>query len=173
MLLRAIGKALVVLCVAGAIAYAARSAEYTRDGGTADFVCCSDKACATIISQHSDSVRAFKACEALTDRDGITRYTRSNAFRVTRAGGTTPPVTPVTGSATVSWQWVGDVAPTSFRILYGTSPANLTQSVDAPATAREYVIRDLPAGTYYFAVRTVGVNGLSSPTPGDRPKTIQ
>jgi hypothetical protein len=70
------------------------SAEYTRDGGTADWQCCADKACTTIISQHADPVRAEKACAKLTDADGKTRYTRSNAFRITSSS--PPPVEPPT-----------------------------------------------------------------------------
>lgn len=91
--------ALAALLVVGV----AHAADYTRDGGTGDWQCCQDKACTSIISQHADPVRAAKACEKLTDADGKTRYTRSNAFRIT----VTPGPTPV--SATLSW-----VPPTRF-----------------------------------------------------------
>lgn len=59
------------------------ASEYVRDGGTADWQCCADKGCATVISQHADSVRAEKACGKLADADGQTRYIRSHAFRIT------------------------------------------------------------------------------------------
>lgn len=75
-------------------ALVAHASTYTRDGGTADWQCCSDKTCSTIISQHADSVRARDACGALTDKDGVTRYVRSNAFRIAPSSTTTPPPPP-------------------------------------------------------------------------------
>lgn len=63
---------------------AAFGSEYARDGGAADWQCCSDKSCTTVISEHADAVRARDACGTLTDADGVTRYTRSNAFAITK-----------------------------------------------------------------------------------------
>lgn len=64
------------------LAASAFAAEYTRDGGSADWMCCEDKTCSKVISWHADPVRAEKACAKLTDTDGITRYTRSHVFRI-------------------------------------------------------------------------------------------
>jgi hypothetical protein len=77
----------------------ALASTYTRDGGTADHMCCADKACTTIISQHADPVRAENACGALTDADRRTRWTRSQAFRIEPSGTAPPPPPP---PATVS-----------------------------------------------------------------------
>jgi hypothetical protein len=84
--------ALSIVGIACVLLSTAFAAEYTRDGGTADWQCCADKACTAIISQHADPVRAEKACAKLTDADGKTRYTRSNAFRITSSS--PPPVEP-------------------------------------------------------------------------------
>jgi hypothetical protein len=82
-----LGVALVASLTLGA-AYAA---EYTRDAGTAVWMCCVDQACTEIINQRASEVAAFKDCEALTDADHITRYVRSNPFRVTSAAPPPPP----------------------------------------------------------------------------------
>lgn len=58
-------------------------ADSVRDGGTADYMCCKDKACTQIEVQKADSVRAYIACQDLTNADGATRWWRSNAFKVT------------------------------------------------------------------------------------------
>lgn len=80
-------------------AFASHAADYTRDGGTADEMCCADKACTQIVSQRADRVRAVKDCEALTDKDGVTRYVRSQAFRITKPGTPPPPPPPPTNRA--------------------------------------------------------------------------
>jgi hypothetical protein len=69
-------------------------------------------------------------------------------------------ITVATGSATLSW-----TAPTQntngtpltdlagYTIYYGTSPSELTQTVQlANPSATSYVLSNLSAGTYYFAV---------------------
>jgi hypothetical protein len=71
----------------------ALASTYTRDGGTADHMCCADKACTTIISQHADPVRARDACGVLTDQDRVRRWTRSQAFRIDPSGTAPPPQT--------------------------------------------------------------------------------
>lgn len=142
----------------------ALAAEYTRDGGTGDWLCCSDKACTTIISQHADAVRAMKACEKLTDADGVTRYTRSNAFRITAAPA------PTTGSVSLSWvppstntdgSALTDLA--GYRIVYGTSATAMTQMIEAAnPTLSAYVVDGLAAGTWYFAVKAYNTAGAES-----------
>ena len=76
--------AMSLVIAAAGIGWALSSdaAEYTRDGGTADWMCCADKACATILSQRAREVTASDDCKALTKKDGVTRYVRSQAFRV-------------------------------------------------------------------------------------------
>ena len=183
MLLRSIGKALAVLCICALVfmALRAHSAEYTRDGGTADFQCCNDKACTSIISQHADSVRAFNACAALTDADGKQRWTRSNAFRVSKAGASVPPVipVPVTGSATLTW-----TVPTrntngstllniaGYRIVYGQSPSTFTGSLEV-ANVTTATVPNLTAGTWYFSVMAKDGDGVMSLPTTPASKVIQ
>jgi hypothetical protein len=83
------------------------------------------------------------------------------------AGGTT--VT-AAGTATLSW-----VAPTEnadgtpitdlagYTLYYGTNPSDLTQSVTVSgASSTTTEVKDLPAGTYYFAVSAFNAMGLES-----------
>jgi hypothetical protein len=86
--------ALLAVTIFAGLMTVAYSSDYTRDGGTADWMCCSDRACTTVISQHADPVRAENACGKLTDADGVTRYTRSNAFRITKPGAPPPTCPP-------------------------------------------------------------------------------
>ena len=84
-------------------------------------------------------------------------------------------------TATVSWE-----APTTnnngtpltdlagYRIYYGSSPENLSHSVKISTVGLQtYVIDDLEAGTWYFAVRAVAANGTESALSDVAAKTIQ
>lgn len=83
-----------------------------------------------------------------------------------------PPAPPVVvdTSATLSW-----VAPTTntdgtpvtplsgFRIYYGATPTTLSVVVDVPgAVVAEYEIANLSAGTWYFAITALAVDGTES-----------
>jgi hypothetical protein len=85
-----------------------------------------------------------------------------------------------TGMATLSWQ-----APTTttagtaltdlagYRIYYGTDSGDLTQSVQISSVGiQTYVIDDLGAGTWYFAIRAVTVAGVESALSDVVSKTI-
>jgi hypothetical protein len=74
------------------------------------------------------------------------------------------------GTATLSW-----VAPTEnadgtpltdlagYTLYYGTNPSDLTQSVTVSGAASTTTeVKDLPAGTYYFAVSAYNAMGLES-----------
>ena len=87
---------------------------------------------------------------------------------------------PAAGSASLSWN-----APTEntdgspvtdlvgFHIYYGTSADALTQTIDVPATTTTtYVIGDLDAGTYYFAVTAYTAQGTESAQSNVASKTI-
>jgi hypothetical protein len=77
---------------------------------------------------------------------------------------------PTTYSATVSWSMpllntdgtaLTDIA--GFRIYYGISPTNLTQSVSVMgAGVATHVVDGLASGTYYFAVAAVNSAGVES-----------
>lgn len=168
---------LALLTLAAFFATAAHASDYTRDGGTADYMCCADKACTTIISQHADSVRARDACGKLTDADGKTRYTRSNAFRITSSASSQPPTT---GSVTLSW-----TPPTlntdgtaltnlaGYHIVYGTSATTLTQTIEvANPGISTYIVNGLSAGSWYFAVRSVNSTGAESANSNTASKVI-
>jgi putative Ig domain-containing protein len=75
-----------------------------------------------------------------------------------------------TGSVRLSW-----VAPTQntdgtpitdlagYRIYFGTSAEELTDSIDVVgAQSTTYVVENLPAGTYYFAVTAYSTAGIDS-----------
>jgi uncharacterized lipoprotein NlpE involved in copper resistance len=77
---------------------------------------------------------------------------------------------PSSGSATLSWE-----APTTdtngqpltnlsgYRIYYGVSASTLSQSVQLSGTGvQTYVIDNLAAGTWFFAIKAVTSSGLES-----------
>jgi hypothetical protein len=87
----------------------------------------------------------------------------------------------VAGSATLSW-----TAPTQntdgtpitnlagYTIYYGTSPGDLTQNIQvADPTATTYVVNNLTAGTYYFAVAAYTTVATQSADSSVASKTIQ
>lgn len=146
---------------------------YARDGGTADWMCCGDKACTTIISQHADPVRAENACGKLTDADGKQRWTRSQAFKITPSAAPPPPPPPPppsTGSTTLSWtpptqntdgSTLTDLA--GYWISYGNAPGSLNVSIAVTnASVSSYVVEGLSAGAWYFSVRSYNSSGVDS-----------
>jgi hypothetical protein len=85
-----------------------------------------------------------------------------------------------TGSATLDWQ-----APTTYtngapltdlagyRIYYGTSASNLSQTVPLNSVGiQTYVIDNLAPGTWYFAIAAVTSTGSVSPLSDIVSKTI-
>ena len=88
------------------------------------------------------------------------------AFSIAVSAATVSP----TGAADLSW-----VAPTQntdgssltdlagYTIYYGTDPTALTQTIQlASPSATSYVVSNLSAGTYYFAVQAYGSDGARS-----------
>ena len=50
-----------------------------------------------------------------------------------------------------------------YRIHYGTNANALVQSIEVQSSgANTFTVQNLPAGTYYFAVRAVTANGVES-----------
>ena len=91
-----------------------------------------------------------------------------------------PPVPTSTGSATLSW-----VAPTTttsgaaltdlagYVIYYGSSATSLSQSVQiATVGMQTYVLDNLTAGTWYFAIAAVTNTGAQSALSNIVSKTI-
>jgi hypothetical protein len=85
-----------------------------------------------------------------------------------------------TGSVTLSWE-----APTSntdgtpltnlsgYRIYYGFSPTDLSQTVEINGVGiQTYVLDDLPSGTWYFAVMALDSSGDESELSNIVEKTI-
>ena len=76
----------------------------------------------------------------------------------------------ILGSATVRWTAPAtniDGTPLAnlagFRVLYGTSPTQLSEKLELPAPALTSVeIADLVPGTYYFSVKAYTANALES-----------
>ena len=84
------------------------------------------------------------------------------------------------GSVTLSWE-----APTSntdgtaltdlagYRIYYGSSPSDLSQTVEISSVGMQtYVLDDLPSGTWYFAVMALTRSGDESAPSNIVGKTI-
>ena len=90
-----------------------------------------------------------------------------------------PSGTSGTGTATLSWE-----APTTntdgsalidlsgYRIYYGMSSADLSQTVQLGLGTQTYVIENLGTGTWYFAIRAVTNTGLESALSQVVSKTI-
>lgn len=148
----------ILLLIAGA----ALAADITRDGGTADWRCCTDKACTTIVVQKADSMRALIECGKLADADKVPRWIQSWPFKVTPSVVIVPPPPPpaTTGSATLRWtpptQNTDGSALTNlvgYTIVYGTSPTALTQTITLTTpSVSTYVVDKLAPGTWYFAL---------------------
>ena len=94
--------------------------------------------------------------------------TNSTSIAGGTAGGTT---VSAAGTAILTW-----VAPTQnadgtaitdlagYTLYYGTNPSDLTQSLTVSGAASTTTeMKDLPAGTYYFAVAAYNSLGLESP----------
>jgi hypothetical protein len=61
-----------------------------------------------------------------------------------------------------------------YRILYGTSPTALSQSVSvSDASTTSQVIGGLAPGTYYFAVVAVNSSGIASDPSNAASQTVQ
>jgi len=91
-----------------------------------------------------------------------------------------PPVSPATGSATLSW-----TAPTEntdgspltdlagYHIYYGTSAGAWTSTITIlSATETSYVVSSLASGTYYFAIVAFNSEGIDSADSNVGSKTI-
>jgi hypothetical protein len=87
---------------------------------------------------------------------------------------------PTSGSATLSWD-----APTTdtngqpltnlagYRIYYGESQTALSETVNLSGTGLQtYVIDNLSAGTWYFAIKAVNGSGMESALSNVVSKTI-
>lgn len=112
---------------------------------------------------------------AISASDGTSRTSLPSFSIAVNAAGSS------TGSATLSW-----TPPTSntngstltnlagYRIYYGTSSSNLSRTVQvANAGVTRYVVPDLSAGTWYFAVRAYTSTGGESATSNTASKTIR
>jgi len=98
---------------------------------------------------------------------GTTSWLPSYTLTVSAASGTTPPAT---GSATLSW-----IPPTEnangsvltnlagYHIYYGTSASNLNEVIDITNPGlTDYVVSDLSATTWYFAMTAINSSGQES-----------
>jgi hypothetical protein len=85
----------------------------------------------------------------------------SEILNVTTTPGSTPPPPPTVGAATIDWVHEGANVE-GFRILYGASESALVSTVSVPdAAARSFKVDNLPAGTWFFAVRAYNSNAES------------
>lgn len=101
----------------------------------------------------------------------ITVTDSNNASVSLPAFSVTVSAAPATGSAFLSWspptQYAdGSALPAAeldaYRIYHGTNASRLSRVAEVDGTAVSFTVRELAAGTHYFAVSTVSVNGLES-----------
>jgi len=60
-----------------------------------------------------------------------------------------------------------------YRVYYGSSPANLSNSANVPgAGATSFAVGGLAAGIYYFAVATVNASGAESSLSNAASRTV-
>lgn len=101
-----------------------------------------------------------------------TAGTVKGAWSALRSVTTPPPPPPPTGSGTAKLDWTAPTTNTEgsaitnlagYRIVYGTSAAALTQTVQvAGATVSTYTVNGLASGTWHFAVRAYNSAGAES-----------
>jgi hypothetical protein len=112
---------------------------------------------------------------AISASDGTNRTTLPTFSVAVNATGSS------TGSATLSWtpptrntngSTLSNLA--GYRIYYGTSSSNLSRTVQvANAGLTRYVVPDLSAGTWYFAVRAYTSTGSESTNSNTASKTVR
>lgn len=102
---------------------------------------------------------------AVSDGKNIVKLPK---FSITVAAAAAP--APTTGSVTLSWlpptqntdgSTLTDLA--GYRIMYGTVSKQYTKSVNVGVGMTRYMIENLPAGTYYFAMVATNSAGAESP----------
>jgi fibronectin type III domain protein len=94
----------------------------------------------------------------------------STSSQTTQSGPPPPPPPPTSGSVILNWtiptlntdgSMLTNLA--GFKVIYGQSSANLSQSVSITnATVSTYQIDNLTSGTWYFAIVTVASDGTES-----------
>lgn len=99
------------------------------------------------------------------------------SFSIEVTAAATPP--PVTGSATLNWQPPTERTDGSaltnlqgYRIYYGNSPGNYSNTVNVSNGLTSYVIENLSGGTWYFVMTAVDSAGLESARTNPVSKTI-
>jgi hypothetical protein len=107
----------------------------------------------------------ISACSGGSASNGTGSSTGSSS--TSTAGGTT---VGAAGTATLTWAAptenadgtaVTDLA--GYTLYYGTNPSDLTESITVSGAASTTAeVKDLPAGTYYFAVSAYNAMGLES-----------
>lgn len=125
----------------------------------------------------ASNVGTYRWVQIAASASGYTSWLSAYTLTVSAASITPPP----TGSATISW-----TPPTQntdgstltnlagYNIYYGTSQSNLNSVVKLtnPGLAT-YVLSNLPAATYYFAMTSVNSNGEESARSGELSYTVQ
>jgi hypothetical protein len=59
-----------------------------------------------------------------------------------------------------------------YRIAYGTTPTDLTQTITTGAGATSAIVGGLVPGTYYFSVTTLNASGVASVASSVVSKTL-
>jgi hypothetical protein len=104
----------------------------------------------------------------------------STTLALTLVGCTKESPQAFSGTATLRWDSVKmdtrDKALTNlagYRIYYGTSDKALWYTTKVPKNQTTYVVKDLPPGTWYFAVSAYTTGGTESARSNVASKTIK
>jgi hypothetical protein len=124
----------------------------------------------TRVSDHQREGAAIVACTNLTLKDGKTRYVQGGRYRLTAPAPAPSPTPSPTGTAKVAWE-----PPTlrtdgsaltnlaGYRVRYGTSAGNLTQTLSvANPGATSADVAALAVGTWFFGVVAYASDGTES-----------
>jgi|GEM_PF-5883431 len=95
----------------------------------------------------------------------MTKAAEDTAKNTSKAADTDALENATTGSVRLGWSTEFDNAQSieSYEIIYGQTPETMSQSLAIQANEQsEFIIKDLPAGNYYFALRAIAQDGSSS-----------
>ncbi|HEX3945966.1 MAG TPA: fibronectin type III domain-containing protein [Rhizomicrobium sp.] len=111
---------------------------------------------------------------------GVSSGSSTAAAVSSPSGAPTPPASPTSGSATLSWSVptqntdgtpLSDLA--GYHIYYGTTEGAWTSTITVlDASETSYVVSGLASGTYYFTVVAFNEAGSDSPESNVGSKTI-
>lgn len=165
--------ALLALALLSAGTYA-QETTVTRDGGNADWKCCADSACQTVLHWRANEFLVRDSCGALVKADGKRRWIASHRWRVDSISPTPAPSPTPTPTTSVVLTWsepthepctvepgcVSGTRPkTSTVVNYRLSWGRTTETTEGSALTGNvltYSVPNLTVGeTWYFRIEAL------------------